>query len=62
MLSLGSHFTQNKVFTRNPRHNLSIHIKGRGTWKILYCFFIPVFSLGNAKTKNKFSKCIEVVK
>ena len=27
MLSLASHFTQNKVSTRNPRHGLSIDIK-----------------------------------
>ena len=26
MLSLASHFTQNKVSTRNPRHSLSIKI------------------------------------
>ena len=27
MLSLASHFTQNKVSTRNPRHSLNIDIK-----------------------------------
>ena len=30
MLSLASHFTQNIVSTRNPRHNLSIDIKVTG--------------------------------
>ena len=39
MLSLASHFTQNKVSTRNPKHNLSIYIKrslGFGDLKPLY--------------------------
>ena len=35
-------------------------LKGGGTWKISYCFFVPMFSLGNAKTKTKILKCIEV--
>ena len=35
MLSLASHFTQNKVSTRNPRHSVSMDIKFR-RFKTLY--------------------------
>ena len=44
---------------------LSIVLKGMGTWNISYCFFVPMLSLGNPKTKPTFLKllkCTKVVK
>ena len=43
MLSLASHFTQNKVSTRNPRHSVSMDIKFRRFYVITTLLNLSTF-------------------